>query len=92
MSNIFMAEGHTHYWGPVSRSHVGKTTIIGVPNHLNYCVIFILHTYSTGVTAGCIIQRGWPHVGDPWSRSYVYIQWKIQKTAKKNSTLTRFWA
>ena len=65
VSKLFMAEGHTHYWGPIPREHVGKITIIGAPNYLNYCVIFIVYTYSTSVTAGHIIQRSWSHVGDP---------------------------
>jgi hypothetical protein len=42
-----------------------KITLSGIPNHLNYCVIFIVHTSFTNVATGHIIQPGWLWIGDP---------------------------
>jgi len=36
----------------------GKITMNGIPNHLNYCEIFIMHTKFRNVAAGRIIQPG----------------------------------
>jgi hypothetical protein len=35
-----MGKGHTHYGGQDTRE---KIIINGIPNHLNYCVIFIVY-------------------------------------------------
>jgi len=42
-----------------------KITIIGIPNCLNYCVIFTVHTQFANVAMGCVIQFGGPQAGDP---------------------------
>jgi hypothetical protein len=42
----------------------------GIHNLLNYCVIFIVYTQFTNVSAGCIIQDGGPRAGDPWCTLY----------------------
>jgi hypothetical protein len=42
-----------------------KITLNGIPNRLNYCVIFILYTSFTNVVAGSIIETGGPWVGEP---------------------------
>jgi hypothetical protein len=41
-----------------SRAASGKTTISGIPNRLNYCVMFTVSTKFTYVAAGRIIQLG----------------------------------
>lgn len=53
-----------------SRVACEKRTISGIPNCLNYCEIFIVHTQFTNVPAGRIIQPGAPRVGDPCIRPY----------------------
>jgi hypothetical protein len=39
--------------------------ISGMPNRLNYCVIFIVHTHLRNVAARHLIQPGRLQVGDP---------------------------
>ena len=41
-----------------------KITLRGIPNHLNYCVIFIVHTSFTNVATGHIIQTSTLSIGD----------------------------
>lgn len=41
-----------------------KITLRGIPNHLNYCVIFIVHTSFTNVATGHIIQTSTLLIGD----------------------------
>jgi len=42
----------------------GKMTIHGIPNRLNYCVIFIVYTSFTNVVFGHIIEAGGPRFAD----------------------------
>jgi hypothetical protein len=42
-----------------------KITVNGIPNHLNYCVIFMVYSQYK-MTVGYIIQPGGPQVGDPY--------------------------
>jgi hypothetical protein len=46
-----MANGHAIYYGLVCRTH-GKILINGVPDHLNYCVIFIVYMQFTDMATG----------------------------------------
>jgi hypothetical protein len=46
----------------------GKITVSGTPNHLNCCVIFIVHTEFKNVATGHLIQPGGPQIRDPWCR------------------------
>jgi hypothetical protein len=48
-----------------SRAARAKITISGIPNLLNYCVIFIVHTQFINVSADRIIQPAGPRVEDP---------------------------
>jgi hypothetical protein len=41
-----------------SRTARGKIAISGIPNRLNFCVIFKVYTLLTNMAGGCIIQRG----------------------------------
>jgi len=41
-------------------------TMIGKPNCLNYCEIFVLYKVFTNVVAGLIMQPDGLGVGDPW--------------------------
>jgi len=43
----------------------GKITISGVPNHVNYCVFFIVYMYFSSEEGVCMIQLGRLLVGDP---------------------------
>jgi len=43
----------------------GKVTVSVIRNRLNYCVIVIVYTQFTNVTAGHEIQPGGPRAGDP---------------------------
>ena len=56
---------HLLLWAD-SRATTGKIIVIGMPNCLNYCVIFRVHTQFKNVAAGHVIQPGGPRVGDPW--------------------------
>ena len=85
-----MAKGYT-CCGPVQRATRGKITVSGLPKHLSYHVIIIIHTQFTNVAAGRIIQSGrlhaasGPWVGDPWfSRiskklydAFSFLQWEL---------------
>ena len=44
-----------------------KITIVGTPDCLNCCEIFVIYTLFTNVAVGRINQPGGPQVGDPWS-------------------------
>jgi hypothetical protein len=54
-------------------SVLGKITISGIRNILNYCAMFMVYTHIRNVAADCIIQPGGfyvacgPQVEDPWS-------------------------
>jgi len=45
-------------------------TTSGLLNHLNYRVVFVVHTQFTNMPTGCGIQRGGPCVGDPSFNTY----------------------
>jgi len=62
---IYCKLSHTLLWAG-SRAARGKTKVSGTPNRLNDCVTFRVHTLSTNVAAGGIIQTGGPWVGDLW--------------------------
>jgi len=51
---------HLLIWSGWWASH-GKMIVRGIPNLLNYFVIFIVYTQFTYVAAGCKIQPGRPH-------------------------------
>jgi hypothetical protein len=54
-----------------SRATRGQITVSGLPNHLNYCVIFIVHTQFTNTAAGRIIEAGGPRGGDPYYIEFI---------------------
>jgi hypothetical protein len=56
----------------------GNITVSGISNFLNYCVIFIVFTQFTNVSAGRIIQPGGPRVEDPWSSSGVFNRYLLK--------------
>jgi hypothetical protein len=72
-----MPKGYSAYKQVGSRAACGK--ISGIPNYLNYCVIFIVYTQFANVTVGCIIQTGRPWVGDPWFKRSKYQKQQIYK-------------
>ena len=51
-----------------------KNNSKGIPNCLNHCVIFIVHTRFTNVAAGRIIQPAGPRFGEPCLRTS-WSQW-----------------
>ena len=51
-----------------SRGARGKITINGIPNRVNYCVIFIVYTQFTNVAAGRVIQCGGTRFGGQCSK------------------------
>jgi hypothetical protein len=77
VSNLLILKGH--FWGGGagegvgSRSALGPITMNGMLNRLNDCVIFIVHSQFTNVTAGRIIQPGGPRVGDPFCKQNIFI-------------------
>jgi hypothetical protein len=54
-----------------SRAARGQITVSGLPNRLNYCVIFIVHTQFKNMAAGRIIQAGGPRGGDPYVIDFI---------------------
>ena len=48
-----------------SRAARGKIRASGIPNSLNYWIVFIVYAQFTNVAAGRIIQPDRPQVGDP---------------------------
>jgi hypothetical protein len=48
-----------------SRAPRVKITISGIPNRLNYCLIFAVYLLFTNVTSEGITQPGGPGVGHP---------------------------
>jgi hypothetical protein len=74
VSKLFTAKGHPHpLLSAGSRDARGNIRVSGIPNRLNYCVIFIACIQFTNASAGRIIQPGGPRVGDPWSSLYLPI-------------------
>jgi hypothetical protein len=65
-----------------SRPALGIITITGRPNHLNYCVIFVLGTEFTNMAAGSIMQ--------PADRDWRPMPYTISRTTaeKKNPDLS----
>jgi len=59
-----MTKGYSPYCGLFHGPIAKKITLSGLPNHLNYCIIFIADTHFTNVAAGRIIQPGGPRVED----------------------------
>jgi len=55
-----VAKSHISYCGLVCGLHMEKT-VCGIPIHLNYCVIFLVHTQFTNVAMGCVVQTGRAH-------------------------------
>jgi len=57
-----------------SRAARGKIAVSGVPNRINYYVIFMVHAQVTNMAAGRVRQPDRPHavrgprVGDPWPK------------------------
>jgi len=60
---LALAEGH-NLWAGSWTSRV-QLTISDTLNGLYYCVIFIVYTLFTNVTAGRIVKAGGPWCGDP---------------------------
>jgi hypothetical protein len=60
------AAPHPLLWAD-SRSARVRITATGIPNRLNYCVIFIVCTCFANVTAGRIIQLLGSQVGYPYT-------------------------
>jgi hypothetical protein len=58
--------GEGPFLQPGSQAACRKITLSGIPNCLNYCVIFIVYTQFTHVAG--VARRPW--VGDPW---YIWI-------------------
>jgi len=57
---------HPLLWVAIWAAHA-KILVTCSPNHLNYCVIFVVYTQFTKLAAGHIIQTcvHGPFVGDP---------------------------
>jgi len=51
-----------------------KLTVTGIPNHINYCVMFTLYTQFTNLSSGSI-NTYWQAVG---SRLMCYIAMNVQ--------------
>jgi hypothetical protein len=43
-----------------------EMAISGIPNRLNYCLIFVMYTCFINVAASSIIHPGGPRVVEPW--------------------------
>ena len=54
-----------------SQATYGRTAVSSVRNHLNYCVIFIVHTKFSNTAVGHIVQGSKPQVGDPCPRQSI---------------------
>jgi hypothetical protein len=60
IQHIYGKGPHQLLW-PCLRAAHGKITVCGIPNHLNYCVIFVVHTQFINVAMGYVIQTGRSH-------------------------------
>jgi len=62
MLNLFPnTRPHTLLWGGLQAA-CAKITVIGTPNHLNYCVMFEIYTQFIKLSSGSIITN-WQPVG-----------------------------
>jgi len=55
---------HPLLWAGWWTAH-GKIPISGIPNPLNYCIIFIVCTKFQNLAAGHVIQHGGLQAGQP---------------------------
>lgn len=61
---LYGKQPHPFLWAGLWNTRA-KITVIGIPNRLNYCVIFTLYTQFANVAMGCVIQSGRLRAGDP---------------------------
>jgi len=54
-SQIFVIKGHARYCEMVSWPHM-ENNISGIPDCLNYCVIFIVYIQFTNMTADRVLE------------------------------------
>jgi hypothetical protein len=52
-------------------AHLKIITVSGIPNRLNYFVIFIVDTQFRNMAAGRIIQAGGPRGGEPYFIEFI---------------------
>lgn len=89
LSRLFMAKGHTRYYGLFRGPHI-RITVSGITNCLNHCEIFIVCMQVTDMVAGRRIQPGGPRVGVPCFKGWSCIfKWC---TEAKEEALIHFWS